>query len=156
MVRITSDAEVDEVLKRLSEIDFAIRQYEGAIRAQRKAREELLTTHARALHDYCYSKLDSCKTKTLKFEHGTVSWRAQRGGPKVSDTEAALSYLQDKPQLWERCVTMTPRLKTSEYVAVAEETGESLPGIEVVPDRELFYISGERIDLMDIEQRSVG
>lgn len=155
MIRITSDFEVDEILRRISEIDSAITQHEHAIEAQRKMREELIATHARALHDYCYPKLADSKAKTLKFPHGTVSWRSQRGGPRVSDTEAALGYLHDKPQLWERCVTMTPRLKAAEYVAVAEETGESLPGIEVVPDREFFYILGERVDLPQSEQEDI-
>jgi phage host-nuclease inhibitor protein Gam len=147
MVKITSDLEVDEILKRLSEIDSTIMHYQHAIDAQRKTREEILAAHARALHDYCYPKLATSKTKTLKFPHGTVSWRVQKSALRVTDTEAALEYLRNSPALWERCVVMTPRLKSTEYVAVAEEAGERLPGIEEVPERELFYILGERIDL---------
>lgn len=152
MIHIASDVEADEILKRLCEIDSAIMHYERAIAAQRKAREELIAAHARALHDYCYQKLADSKTKTIKFPHGTVSWRSQRGGFRVANTEAALGYLHENPPLWERCVVMTPRLKTSEYVAVAEEAGEALPGIEVVPDREFFYILGERVDLPPVEE----
>lgn len=107
----------------------------------------LLRRFGAELQDYCdgLRLAPGFRGKTVNFLQGKCAWRSSKtGGPKVTDTEAALAYCQEHDELMDACVTVSYRLRTTDYLKQMEATGELLPGIEVLPEQEQesFYING--------------
>lgn len=79
------------------------------------------------------------KGRTIRLPVGKLSFRTVPGGPRVTDEAAALEwarqYLPAAVQVREK-VLATP---IKEYV---EQTGEAVPGVEMVESRETFDVKG--------------
>lgn len=154
---IDSDDRVEWLLGKLADLDARAdrvkRNAEEILADIQRQQERLLARFGRELEDYCRQKLGpEPRSKTLKFLQGKVNWRTVKGGPRLVDHEAALAFLDEHDEYFERCVTVTPRVRASDYIALVEETGELLPGIEVVPDREAFYVNGQRLEMGQAEE----
>ena len=132
----------------LDAVSERVRQNARAIiKANRWHRDWLLRRFGAELEQWCREKLgDNPKSKTVQLLHGTVSFRRLRGRMKLVDPEAALEYLGGNGELFEKVVEVAPKIKAAAYIKAAEETGEALPGLEYVPQREAVYICGHRID----------
>ena len=82
------------------------------------------------------------RRKSLHLLQGTLSFRTLPQSVKVANAEAALEYAKANNL---PCVATVERLETATYRDVAQtrlvNDGELLPGVEVLPERELFRIS---------------
>lgn len=80
------------------------------------------------------------RSKSLKLLQGTCSFRTVPRSLKITDEQAAKEYAQATAM--PQAVEQIERLRTAVYCVLArralEETGEVLPGIEIVPERESF------------------
>lgn len=79
------------------------------------------------------------KGKTIKTLAGNLSFRTVKGGMRVTDKAAALEYARaERPELLR--VKMIEELDAEKAKAHALETGEVVPGLEWVEDREVFDV----------------
>lgn len=149
---IDSEDRAEWLLGKLADLEAAAKRInENAaqmVQQLTNRRTALLRRFGPELQDLCEAKRaePGFKGKTVKFLNGACNWRAQKGGPRLVDAEAALKYLDEHDELFEKCVTVSTRVRSTDYVALIEEAGELLPGIEVVPESEAFYVLGSRID----------
>ena len=147
---IDSDEKVEWLLRKITEIDASYERVkanaEALLRAYKRDREWLLRRFGVELEDYCRKKLgENPRSKTVRFLHGSVSFRTLPGRLKLTDPGAALEHLRGNNELFERCVKVTETVRVSEYTAIAEETGELLPGLGHVGPREAVYVCGHRL-----------
>lgn len=83
------------------------------------------------------------KGKSLRLLTGTLAVRTVRGGPRVVDEAAVFEWAEvDLPD-----AIKTQTVRKLDKDAVREhvrETGEVVPGVELVPDRESFSVKGPK------------
>lgn len=145
--RITDDAAADWLLKQYSCIDAEIAliqaQAAAAVTRLKSDRENLERLYQSELEEYTRQRLQGEKRgrKSVILPHGTVQFRKVPAGLKVVDPAAALLYAQDHcPDV----VLNAPHLDAAHYRELAQNalnsTGEILPGVEYVGERESFSI----------------
>lgn len=138
------EAEQERVKSNAAEIvDRLRRQHDG-----------LLKRFGTELEEFCRAKR-SGKSKTVHFLQGKCAWRTTKtGGAYVADPAAALDYCQEHDEMVDACVTVSYRLRGSEYLKQFEGSGEVLPGIEVAPISEVerFYVNGTRLEVPEVER----
>lgn len=150
---IDSHERAEWLLGKLSDIAAAEERINNNAREMieklNKRKSSLLGMFGDQLQEFCEKRRQEpgFKGKTVQFLQGKCNWRSTKtGGVKVADTEAALAYCSENDELVDKCVTVSYRLRTTDYIKVFEETGEMLPGIEIEPlaEVESFYVNGEK------------
>lgn len=153
--RIDTDERAEWLIGKLSGLAFEQERIKSnaadMIARLQRQHDGLLNRFGAELEEFAKTKLE-WKSKTVQFLQGKVNWRTSKsGGPRVTDTEAALQYCQEHDELVDKCVSISYRLRTTDYLKIFEETGEILPGIEVTPvvESDAFYVNGKRLDAVE-------
>lgn len=116
----------------------------------RKRRASLKARFDLELEDWARSEMENrrVKGKTLKLLCGNISFRTVRGGLKLTDADSAIDHAKVLGAVQE---IVTVKIDRDRYVQIAQDalhrTGELLPGIEMLPDREsmsIRFAEGER------------
>lgn len=84
------------------------------------------------------------KAKSIKLGCATAGYRSTKGAVEVIDEDALLAEVAKRPELAElrreRLVISISRTAVREWI---EKTGEELPGVQIEPPGERFYIRAE-------------
>ena len=84
------------------------------------------------------------RRKSLTTLQGTCAFRLVPGGIRLTDPAAAFQHVKEQTGGYSELITLVEKLNLDQYRALAEqalnETGELLPGMEDVPDREAFSV----------------
>lgn len=105
----------------------------------------------RKLREYAKQQLEGAKKRSFNVGLLKLGFRTKPGGLRVVDDKAALDYVSDHDELVDRCVTVSYRLRATDYIALREEI-EGLPGIEDVPAREVFLLDGQAVEVEEGQQ----
>lgn len=149
--RIDTDEKAEWLLGKLSDLEAAEKRIgENAARMLmtiNNRRQALMRRFGPDMLELCEAKRQQpgFKGKTVAFLNGKCNWRTSKGGLRVVDTNAALEYVQEHDDLVDQCVTISYRLRTTDYLKVVEAYGEMLPGVDVAPESEAFYVNGTRV-----------
>lgn len=143
--RINSEDAANWYLRKLANIESEkqrIQSQAAAIVAQLDSdRAGLERMHEADLQEFVKNLLAGGKRKSLTLLQGTCGFRTVPGGLRVSDANAAETYAKKREWI---CEIVTLRFDAADYRKIAErelqETGEVLPGCDVVPERESFSI----------------
>lgn len=144
--RITDDAAADWLLKQYSCIDAEIAliqaQAAAAVKRLQSDRESLERLYQSELEEYTRQRLQMDKRgrKSIILAHGTLAFRTVPAGLKIVDEQAALEWAIEN----ERCLETVRVLDKNIFRVIATDTvnatGEILPGVEYVGERESFSI----------------
>ena len=153
---ITSDAAANWYLRKLANIEAEQRRVQAqaaAIVRQLEAdAERLRYLYEAELEQFVREKLSTSgsrrnrrtgactdvRRKSVHFLQGTAGFRTVPASIRVTDSLAALDYATR--HLPEAVRTQTV-LDSARYRRLVEETGELLPGVEIVPAQEAFRVS---------------
>jgi phage host-nuclease inhibitor protein Gam len=79
--------------------------------------------------------------KTIQLLTGALSFRTIKGGPRIRDAAAVLTWAEEHaPEAIVETVTTTRKPSAEAIAALYRETGEIPPGVEVAEEREQLYI----------------
>ncbi len=140
---IVDEAGADWFLRRLADIEAE----KARISANTKKRMEELATDAERLQSlfgdqfkaFCQSEATRRRRKTVTFPNGSGVFRTQPAKYIMHDGEKAFEHARTAhPDFIIEQTTV--RLDTAAYLKEAERTGEMLPGLDSVPERETFKI----------------
>lgn len=101
--RVTDEASAEWVLEKImnAEADAArdrlklkavVERLEASIKASEKRAEWFRSRYGSELEEFARERLQDSKTKTLKLTWGSISFRTVKGGLRVADPEAALTW----------------------------------------------------------------
>lgn len=145
---IDSESAANWLLKRLANIEAE----KGRVKAQAEAILRQLDSDAESLRHLYEAELQAFvrqrlaesgnRRKSVHFLQGTAGFRAGTARVVISDRQAAMDYAREHDP--DGLIVTTATLATCEYRALAEtaltETGEVLPGTEIVPEHESFCL----------------
>jgi hypothetical protein len=141
---IDSDGAANWYLRKLANIEAEQRrvraQAEAIVKQLEADAERLRYLYEGELEEFVRQKLSTSgsRRKSVHFLQGTAGFRTVPKCIRIADTLAALDYaIRCLPE----AVKMQAVLDTAGYRQVVEETGEMLPGVEVVPASESFRVS---------------
>lgn len=84
------------------------------------------------------------RRKSLHTLQGSLGFRTVPASVRITDERAALDYARARPEQFPRAVYTEERLRTGVYSVLAkramQQTGEVMPGVELIPEREAFRI----------------
>lgn len=100
------------------------------------------------LEAYARDLLKGAKKRSFNVGLLKLGFRTKPARTQVVDTDAALEYVQEHDELVDRCVTVFYSLRKTDYIALRAEI-PGLPGIEDVPESEVFLLDGKAVELKD-------
>ena len=144
---IDTEDKANWLLRKLANIDVEKerirKQYETRTAQLDTDRAELLHLYGGELEAFARRELDSTRSrrKSLTLLQGTLSFRKVNASVRLFDALEALRWAEENRQ---DLLHVTPTLDTTGFRELAtktlEETGELLPGMEFLPEREAFSI----------------
>jgi phage host-nuclease inhibitor protein Gam len=151
--RIESIIDADWALERLRALDQEIsdaEEMEQAAVARIKLRTQKLTAAAQRGKEFFYGKLReyaethrpelvSGKKKSRALTHGTIGWKKAGGQPVKKDEAALLDWARAQPPESE-FLKIEESPNWALIKAHVKKTGELVPGTDLEPEREDFYI----------------
>jgi len=148
---ITSETALETVLEKISDAEAwlgALKQKHEAMKAQmekiekRKSKylEYLLEVYQSPIKEYTKTRLEGQKTKTLNTVYGSISFRATKGGVKVTDPEQALQFIEGAG--WSHAIKTTSKVLVSELTETEKTMIEQMnaTGFEIVQPGENMTI----------------
>lgn len=145
---IDSDSAADWLLQKYAALDAEIvlitAQAQEAVKRLQADRQSLEHLYQGQLEAFVRERIADERRgrKSLILPHGTVGFRTVPASVRIVDEQVARVYAERTKM--PNAILVTELLRTGVYGALAkkalEETGELLPGIEYVPERESFHI----------------
>lgn len=145
---IDRDSAADWLLQKYAALDAEIAlitaQAQEMVKRLQADRQRLEHLYQGQLEAYIRQRIreDKRGRKSLILPHGTVGFRTVPASVRIVDEHIARVYAEQTKM--PNAIVVTELLRAGVYRALAkkalEETGELLPGIEYVPDRESFHI----------------
>jgi hypothetical protein len=144
---IDSERAADWLIGKYAAIDAEIAllrsQADAAVRRLQSDREGLEHLYQSEFEAFARAAIAADKRgrKSIILPHGTCALRTVPASVRVTDATSALIWCREnRPDL----VKVREEADTREYLRIAQEemqqSGEVLPGVEVVPERESFTV----------------
>lgn len=146
---IVDESGADWYLRKLASIEAE----KARIVANTQKRVDELDTDAKRLQSlfgeqfktFCQAESTRRRRKTLTFPNGSAAFRTQPRKLIIADHEQAFCHART---VFSHCIkteivpeTRTVTLDAKAYKAEAERTGELLPGMDAIPEREVFTVN---------------
>lgn len=150
---IDSDKAAEWLLRELANIEAEKNRISAQANAMiadlESSRKRLMQLYEQELTNYVQKRLETAggKSKTVKFLQGTCQFRTVPGGLRLTNPDAAFKQAIDTgfENLFESKITLNSAAYREYAQARFEEDGEIVPGMEIKPDEERFYIAFPKV-----------